>query len=116
MLFVARIVSSAPMHMTKRLARPLTFAALLAAPPLLAPAIARGAVTIIVQHGKQAPSTIYADGDHLRMDLNPEAVAAATAAGGKGAAGAGRGTGFVIVDAAARKITMVNDRDKSFTE
>jgi hypothetical protein len=105
------------MIMTKRLARPLTLATLLAAPPLLAPAVAQGAVTIVIQRGKQAPSTIYADGDHLRMDLNPDAVAAATAAGGKGAAaGADRGTGFIIVDAAARKMMMVSDRDKSFTE
>lgn len=104
------------MLMTKRLARPLTLAALLAAPALVAPAVARGAVTIVVQRGKQAPSTIYADGDHLRMDMNPDAVAAATAVAGKASTGPGRGTGFVIVDAAARKMMMVSDRDKSFTE
>jgi len=68
----------------------------------------------VVQHGKNPPSTIYADGDRLRMDLNHEAGPAnANPATGKSAAP--KATGFVVIDAAARKMMMVNDRDKSYT-
>ncbi|HEX2657079.1 MAG TPA: hypothetical protein VHU40_02350, partial [Polyangia bacterium] len=91
----------------KRLARILSGACLLAAPTLSS---AHAAVTIVVQHGKSPPSTIYADGDHLRMDLNHETGAALGKPGESGS------TGFIVIDAAARKMMMVQDRDKTYTE
>jgi len=90
---------------------PLVGATLLA---LLAPAAARAATTIVVQRGKEPPSTIYADKDRLRMEA-PEGVAPAMAGKGPGAP-AGRAPSVVLVDAVARKMVMVNDRDKTFTE
>jgi hypothetical protein len=97
------------MPMTNRFARPLAGACLLAA-PLALTSSAHAAVTIVVQHGKSPPSTIYADGNHLRMDMNHES-------GPVGAKpGAPLGTGFVVIDATARKMMMVNDRDKTYTE
>lgn len=98
------------MPMTKRFAPTIAGASLLAAPLLLAPAVAHGAVTIVVQRGKNEPSTIYADGDHLRMDLNHDTAPTPAKPGGP------RGSGFIVIDAAARKMMMVNDRDKSYTQ
>ena len=98
--------------MTHRISQTFARAALLAVPALLlGPAAARAATTIVVQRGKQAPSTIYADGDRLRMDFSPDATA-----GLKGHGPGSGAPGFMIVDAAARKVTMANDRDKTFTE
>jgi hypothetical protein len=89
-------------------------AALMALPLLLAPAAARAATTIVVQRGKEAPSTIYADKDRLRMEA-PEGISSPM--GGKAPGGAaGRDTSVIIVDAVARKMVMVNDREKTFTE
>jgi hypothetical protein len=88
----------------KRFFHTVTGSALLAVTALLvAPTVVHAATTIVVQRGKQGSSTIYADGDHLRMDLG-------------GAAPTALGKGFVIIDAAARKMVMVHDRDKTYTE
>jgi len=89
-------------------------AVLLALPLLLAPAAARAATTIVVQRGKEAPSTIYADKDRLRMEA-PAGVSSPMGGKAPGSA-AGRDTSVVIVDAVARKMVMVNDREKTFTE
>lgn len=64
-----------------------------------APRAASAAVTIVVQRGTGPQRTIYADGDHLRMDL-PETA---------------EQTG-ILIDAAARKMIVLNDREKTFTE
>jgi hypothetical protein len=84
---------------------------------LLAPATAGAATTIVVQRGKEPPSTIYADKDRLRMEA-PEGVSPSMGPmAGKGAgAPAGRAPSVVLVDAVARKMVMVNDRDKTYTE
>ena len=95
--------------MTNRFTRPLAGACLLAA-PLAFTGAAHAAVTIVVQHGTSPPSTIYADGNRLRMDLNHETGAPAAKPGEP------RGTGFVVIDAGTRKMMMVNDRDKTYTE
>jgi len=103
-----------PMKRIDRPGRPrrLRFG-VLALPCLLAPALAHAAATIVVQTGKQAPSTIYADGDRLRMEMAPDSGPAVPAHGPGAAA---RAASVVIVDAVARKMVMVNDRDKTFTE
>jgi len=82
---------------------------------LLAPAAARAAATIVVQRGKEAPSTIYADKDRLRMEA-PEGVSPPSMKGKGPGAPAERAPSVVIVDAVARKMVMVNDREKTFTE
>ena len=87
-------VSWPTMSMTNRFARPLAGACLLAA-PLAFISTAQAAVTIVVQHGKSPPSTIYADGNHLRMDLNHETAPAGTKPGEP------RGTGFVVLEGRA---------------
>jgi uncharacterized protein DUF4412 len=61
---------------------------------------ARAAVTIVTQHANGASSTITLDGDHVRID-HPEGNERATT---------------TIIDAAAKKIVMVNDHDKSYSE
>jgi len=95
---------------------PLGFRALAGAwalPCLLVPALANAAATLVVQTGKQAPSTIYADGDRLRMEMSPDSGPAGPAHGPGAAA---RAASVVIIDAVGRKMVMVNDRDKTFTE
>jgi len=112
------------MPTTKRTGRVLSSTTFLGAAlaAVLAPATAQAATTIVVQRGKEPPSTIYADKDRLRM-VAPEGAAGAMRGQGQGP-GQGKGPGapsgrdgsVVIVDAVARKMVMVNDRDKTFTE
>src|SRR4051812_11240899 len=108
------------MPTTKRTGRVLTSTTFLGAAlaAVLAPAAAQAATTIVVQRGKEPSSTIYADKDRLRM-VAPEGAAGAMKSQGQGkgpGAPGGRDASAVIVDAVARKMVMVNDRDKTFTE
>jgi hypothetical protein len=70
-----------------------TVAATLAARPVLA------ATTLVLQRGAATPTTMYADGDHLRL--------ANLVAGGV--------TG-VIMDVPSKKLVMLNDGDKTYME
>lgn len=63
-------------------------------------AAAQAGVTIVYQHGAAAPSTIYADGDRARIE-SPEREAKMTS---------------VIVDAAGRKMTLLDDRARTYVE
>jgi hypothetical protein len=65
---------------------------------LLTAGRARAAVTIVTQHGTSS-STMSLDGDHVRVD-HPESERATS----------------IIIDAAAKKVMMVNDRDKTYIE
>jgi hypothetical protein len=61
---------------------------------------AHAAVTVVTQHGNGATQTITLDGDHIRID-SPEHSERGTA---------------TILDAAGKKLVMLNDQDKSYTE
>jgi hypothetical protein len=80
---------------TKRLA---ILAAVVAA-PLLASGRAQAGVTLVMQRGTDPTSTLYVDGDKMRMD-NPKSTREHT----------------VIIDAAAKKMVMVDDTAKTYTE
>jgi hypothetical protein len=67
---------------------------------LLAPGGARAAVTVVYQRGSAPVSTVYADGDRARIE-NPERAAGSTG---------------VVIDAAAKKIVMLDDRAKTYVE
>jgi hypothetical protein len=75
--------------------------AILAAAPLtlLFSARAEAGVTLVMQRGAEQPSTLYVDGDKMRME-NPGAAARAT----------------VIINAATKRMTIVNEADKSYSE
>jgi hypothetical protein len=68
---------------------------------LVAAAPARAAVTIVAQHGATT-TTITLDGDHARID-HPQ----------RGERG---GASTTILDAATKKLIMINDEDKSYRE
>ena len=76
----------------------LALLAAAAAVPLLLGARAQAAVTLVMQRGADAPSTLYVDGDKMRME-NPT----------------GRER-TVIIDAAGKRLMMVNDDAKTYTE
>jgi hypothetical protein len=67
--------------------------------PLLASGRAHAGVTIIMQRGNEPTSTLILDNDKMRME-NPKSNSERT----------------VIIDAANKKMTMVNDADKSYME
>ena len=87
-----------------RRSRPAAIAALatVAAAPLLVVLMgghAQAAVTLVMQRGASATSTLYVDGDKMRME------------------NAGTGPAHtVIIDAAGKRMLMVNDAEKSYTE
>src|SRR5262249_44116929 len=66
---------------------------------LLAAGPARAATTLVIQRGSAQPTTTDADDDHTRV----------------AAAGGGDVTA-VLRDGAARKLVMINDREKTYTE
>jgi hypothetical protein len=61
---------------------------------------ARAAVTIVTQHGDRPAGTVIIDGDHVRID-HPEGDDRAN---------------VTLVDAAAKKLVMINDKEKSYIE
>jgi hypothetical protein len=67
---------------------------------LLASAPARAAVTLVTERGNSGTTTIVLDGDHLRIE-HPAP---------------GERTTATIIDAQAKKVVMVNDREKSYSE
>lgn len=67
---------------------------------LAAGGTARAAVTIVTQHGNRGVTTITLDGDHVRID-HPDRSERATT---------------TILDAAAKKVLLVNDHEKSYSE
>jgi len=73
-------------------------AAALAAPLLFANR-AHAGVTLVMQHGSGDLSTLYVDGDKMRME-NPGAKKERT----------------VIIDAAAKRMLIVNDAEKTWSE
>jgi hypothetical protein len=67
---------------------------------VLAPArLALAATTLVIQHGTREPTTVYADGDHLRAAISGNEQFTA-----------------VIMDATAKKLVMIDDRAKTYTE
>jgi hypothetical protein len=66
----------------------------------LAAGPAHAAVTIVTQHGTGATTTITLDGDHVRID-HPQKDQRASA---------------TILDAVGKKLVMLNDQEKSYTE
>jgi hypothetical protein len=61
---------------------------------------ARAGVTIVFQHGSSAPATMSIDGDKIRVE-SPQREAKQTA---------------FIIDAAARKMFVIDDRAKTYVE
>ena len=61
---------------------------------------ARAGVTIVFQHGTSPPATMSLDGNKIRVE-SPEREARTTS---------------VIIDATAKKMTVLDDRAKTFTE
>jgi hypothetical protein len=84
--------------MPKAIPGSLTLLAVLAAPALLA-GRAQAGVTIVMQRGADATSTLYVDGDKMRME-NPVSQKEHT----------------VVIDAAAKRMLMINDAEKSYSE
>jgi uncharacterized protein DUF4412 len=73
--------------------------AAVAAAPLLAGGRAQAAVTLVMQRGASATSTLYVDGDKMRIENV-----------------GGAQEHVVIIDAAGKRMLMLNDADKSYTE
>jgi len=71
-------------------------------------ATARAAATLVVQRGEEQPATLYADGDRMRMDMPAHDNATIGDAAFRPSA--------VIIDAAAKKILMLHESDKTYTE
>jgi hypothetical protein len=78
--------------------RLVLLAAVLAA-PLLASGRAHAGVTLVMQRGKDPESTLYVDGDKMRME-NPRSS----------------NERAVVIDAAAKHMLMINDSEKSYSE
>jgi hypothetical protein len=79
----------------------LTFTGVVLAAGLAAGgATARAGVTIVTQHGSGGATTITLEGDHVRID-HPERTERNSA---------------IVLDAAAKKVVMINDQEKSYTE
>jgi hypothetical protein len=78
--------------------RLILLAAVVAA-PLLASARAHAGVTLVMQRGKDPDSTLYVDGDKMRME-NPKSSGERT----------------VVIDAAARHMLIINDAERSYSE
>jgi hypothetical protein len=72
--------------------------ALAVAFPTLAAARAEAGVTMVMQRGADAPSTLYIDGDKMRME---------TAKGGERT---------VVIDATGKRMMMINDEAKTYVE
>jgi len=72
-----------------------------------AAAPAWAATTLVVQRGTEEPATLYADGDRMRMDMP------------KGAGHIGDASfrpSAIIIDAVAKKIVMLDEPGKAYTE
>jgi len=84
--------------MRDTLTRPLvTFALMFAS--LATPLRAYAGVTLVMQRGASDISTLYVDGDKMRME-NPAAQKEHT----------------VVIDAAAKRMLMINEAEKSYSE
>jgi hypothetical protein len=72
--------------------------AIAVAVPTLAAARAEAGVTMVMQRGADAQSTLYIDGDKLRMETpgGPQRT--------------------VVIDAASKRISMINDEAKTYME
>ena len=90
-------VPSTPRQSSPRRARLVVLVT--AAVPLLLGARAEAGVTLVIQRGADEPSTLYVEGDKMRME-NPGAATRAT----------------VIINAATKRMTIVNEADKSYSE
>jgi len=77
----------------------LAVLAVVLAAPLLASGRAQAGVTLVMQRGTDPTSTLYVDGDKMRME-NPKSTNERT----------------VIIDAAAKKMMMIDDTAKTYTE
>lgn len=66
------------------------------------------AATLVVQRGEEQPATLYADGDRMRMDMPAHDHGAIGDPAFRPSA--------VIIDAAAKKILMLHESDKTYTE
>jgi hypothetical protein len=84
--------------MPKTLTRTLTLLAVLAAPALLA-GRAQAGVTMVMQRGATDLSTLYVDGDKMRME-NPPSQKEHT----------------IVIDAGGKRMLMINDAEKSYSE
>jgi len=73
-----------------------------AAAPLLVGGRAHAAVTLVMQRGANTQSVLYVDGDKMRME-NP-------------AAGASQHATTVIIDAAGKRMLMVDEAAKTYSE
>ena len=72
---------------------------------LLVSARARAGVTITVQRGADAPSTVYVEGDRMRMDT-PERMEA----------GQNMHVSAIILDGPAKRMIMLDDKNKTWSE
>jgi hypothetical protein len=80
--------------------------AALGAPLLLGAGRADAGVTLVIQHGANEPSVLYLDGDRIRMEN-----------GARVENGARREHATsMIVDAASKRIIIINEQDKTYTE
>jgi hypothetical protein len=88
-----------PMLTTTGKAFRLAVLAAVLAAPLLASGRALAGVTLVMQRGNDPQSTLYIDNDKMRME-NPKASMERT----------------VIIDASTKKMVMLNDTEKTYTE
>ncbi|HVU50269.1 MAG TPA: DUF4412 domain-containing protein [Polyangia bacterium] len=91
-------MAKTPRSSGSSLSRLAVLAAVVAA-PLLASGRAQAGVTLVMQRGNDPTSTLYVDGDKMRMD-NPKSTREHT----------------VVIDAGAKKMMMIDDSEKTYTE